>query len=120
MMSETAIQTAVCSGCGADVRDESLFCYSCGKAVREDPISDEPKVVSSGALPASSEIVKQPGSRPPLRSAASLRKQRRAFNRQPVEVSWEPRTGSPAAFVVTTIVLCAAALVFLVLALYLR
>ncbi|MEO8572963.1 MAG: zinc ribbon domain-containing protein [Pyrinomonadaceae bacterium] len=119
-MSEIAIQTTVCKECGADVRDESLFCYGCGKAVGEDSNIEESKPSKGEIAHDSSEIVKQLGFRPPLRSAASLRKQRRAFNRQPVEVSWEPRTDSPIAFVISTIVLVIAALVFLLLALYLR
>jgi len=113
MMSETAIETAVCSSCGADVRDESVFCYSCGERV-------EGTVTSSDDAPATKENAVLPGSRPPLRTAASLRKKRRAFNRQPVEISWEPPSGSPTGFVITTIVLAVGALVLLLLALYLR
>jgi hypothetical protein len=112
MMSETVIETAVCGECGADVREGSLFCYSCGKPIRVEPVVE--------AEPAGDVVIDGTSSRPPLRSAASLRKQRRAFNRQPVEVTWEPRTGSPTAFVITTIVLVGAALFFLLLALYLR
>ena len=123
MMSETVIETAECVECGADIRDGSLFCYSCGKPVRRAEIisernDDEPK--AEEPTPDEPKMVEQAISRPPLKSAASLRKQRRAFNRQPVEVSWERRTGSPIAFVVATIVLVSAALVFLLLALYLR
>ncbi len=113
MMSETATQTAVCNACGAEVRNASLFCYGCGESVKPEETVEE-------QTPAEREIVAQPGSRPPLRSAASLRKQRRAFNRQPIEVTWEPRTGSPIAFVIATIVLVIAVLGFLILALYLR
>jgi hypothetical protein len=122
-MSETVIETAECAECGAEIRDGSLFCYSCGKPVRNAEIINEPKPDQPKAeepTPDKPKIVEQTSSRPPLRSAASLRKQRRAFNRQPVEVSWERRTGSPIAFVVATIVLVSAALVFLLLALYLR
>ena len=113
MMSETAIETAVCSACGADVRNESLFCYNCGERVKETLADIE-------TPSADTEKAVRPGSRPPLRTAASLRKQRRAYNRQPVEISWEPPAGSPAGFVITTIVLAVGALVLLLLALYLR
>ena len=113
MMSETAIEIAACAGCGAEIRDESLFCYNCGQPVKQDaPTVEE--------LPAHPEMTQRPAARPPLRSAASLRKDRRAFNRKPVEVIWEQRTGSPVAFVVATIVLVVGALVLLLLALYLR
>lgn len=113
MMSETIVQTSVCKACGVDVRDESLFCYNCGKPVREEaPTSEQ--------VARKNEVAVQPRSRPPLRSAASLRKQRRAFNRQPLEVSWEQRTDSPLAFILTTIILTVGALVLLIIALYLR
>jgi hypothetical protein len=112
-MSETVLQTAVCEACGAEVRDESLFCYNCGERVTAEAGTTEP-------IAEKREIAVQPGSRPPLKSAASLRKERRAFNRQPVEVSWEQRTDSPTGFIITTIVLVIGALVLLVLALYLR
>jgi hypothetical protein len=113
MMSETVLQTAVCDSCGAEVRDESLFCYNCGERVSQEIAVSEP-------LPEKPEVLVRPGSRPPLKSAASLRKQRRASNRQPVEVTWEQRTDSPAGFVIATIVLVVGALVLLVIALYLR
>jgi hypothetical protein len=109
MMSETAIKSAVCDACGADVRDESLFCYNCGERVTAE---------APGTTKADETI--EVVSRPPLKSAATLRKQRRAFNRQPVEVVWEQRTGPATGFVITTIVLVIAALVLLLIALYLR
>ncbi len=112
MMSETAIQTAACASCGAEVRDESVFCYNCGDRVKDE--------TANGEEAAEVNIVKQPGSRPPLRSAALLRKQRRAFNRQPLEVSWEQRTARPTGFVITTGVIVIGVLILLVLALYLR
>jgi predicted amidophosphoribosyltransferase len=113
MMSETTIEKVACQGCGADVRDESQFCYNCGEAVTAKTKDSHPVVedeVPDAALAA----------RPPLRSAATLRKQKRAFNRQPLEVSWEQRSDSPVGFVITTIVLVTAAFVLLFLALYLR
>ena len=109
-MAETAVEKAVCSACGVDVRDESLFCYNCGGSVgnTQTAIAE----VEHAAIPT------EP--RPPLRSAASLRKHRRAFNRQPLEVSWEPREGPATIFVVATVVLTVGALVLLLLAFYLR
>ena len=123
MMSETAVQSSVCEACGVDVRDESLFCYNCGERVTAEvpleqpvPESNEPGEPVAGK----NDIAVQPASRPPLKSAASLRKQRRASNRQPVEVSWEQRSGQPVTFILATIVLTLAALVLLAIALYLR
>ena len=111
-MAETVVEKAVCAACDAEIRDESLFCYNCGTAVAP--------VVEPIAEPA--EIAEPPVAtkRPELRSAASLRKHRRAYNRQPIEISWEPRENSPTAFILATVLLTAAALLLLVLALYLR
>ena len=117
-MAETAVEIATCSACGADVRNESVFCYNCGERVVADVPDEKPVESNPFAIQGPSDEVAV--ARPPLRSAASLRKQRRASNRQPVEVSWEPTTRSSALFIITTIVLAAGALVLLVLALYLR
>ena len=111
MMTETVVEKAVCESCGAEVRDESLFCYNCGKSVAGPSV---PSVDEK-----SDELVRSE-KRPPLTSAASLRKQRRAYNRQPVEITWERRDGSQAVFIIATLVLVFGALVLLILALYLR
>lgn len=114
-MTETAVQISRCEECNADVRDESQFCYNCGAAVVKK--ADSSHVVAHE----DSSPRRRPGEvRPPLRSAASLRKHRRAINRQPVQVTWERPSGSPIAFVIATIVLVAAAVGLLILALYLR
>lgn len=111
-MPETVLTTEACNACGSEVRDESLFCYNCGKRVR----GDEPVPETKTAV----EKIDSPTVRPPLRSAASLRKQRRAYNRQPVEIIWERPSRAPVGFIITTIVLVSGALVLLLLALYLH
>ncbi len=113
MMSETAIQTAACAGCRAEVRDESVFCYNCGDRIKTEPADNEIE-------PKEDEIARRPGSTPLLRSAASMRKQRRAFNREPLQIRWEQRTAPATGFVFTTAVLVVGVLVLLLLALYLR
>ena len=119
-MPETVMTAEACNACGADVRDESIFCYNCGERVR----NEEPFVETAAVAENSSAVVENSSavavSRPPLRSAASLRKQRRAYNRQPVEFTWEPADRPPVGFVITTIVLVFGSLVLLLLALYLR
>ena len=112
-MPETVLTTEACDSCGAEVRDESVFCYNCGERVRAD------EAIAATRTPVE-KIEPVPASRPPLRSAASLRKQRRAYNRQPVEIIWERPNKAPVGFIITTIVLTAGALVLLLLALYLH
>lgn len=112
-MVETAVEIQRCGACGADVRDGSLFCYNCGASVGAPPIA--------GAVeqkPALVDAVREP--RPPLKTAASLRKHRRALNRQPVRVSWEPPEGPAMGFIITAIVLTLGAVLLIVLAFYLR
>jgi predicted amidophosphoribosyltransferase len=117
-MTETAVQTPRCEGCNADVRSESLFCYNCGAAVKTQP---DPIEVRTAVLPEPEpEKAKAPDTRPPLRSAASLRKHRRAANREPLQITWERPDDSSTAFVVTTIVLVVGGLILLTLAFYLR
>ena len=114
-MSNTTVTEAICDLCGAEIRDGSLYCYNCGTAVRATP----PEETVSVPVP-HEPSVKTKDDRPPLRSAASLRKERRAFNRQPVEIKWEPRAETSMVFIVVTVFLAVAALLLLLIALYLR
>lgn len=112
-MPETVFTTEACNACGSEVRDESIFCYNCGERVRGGETLPDTKV-------AVEKIDSPVKVRPPLRSAASLRKQRRAYNRQPVEITWERPSRAPVGFIITTIVLAVGSLVLLLIALYLR
>jgi hypothetical protein len=133
------VETAVCDACGAEVRDESLFCYNCGGSVNtksDEPQPEVPELIRTesndarratelhskdeGAFGRDGLVEQRPGSKPALRSAASLRKQRRASNRQPIEVTWERPAGPGIGFVITTVVLTMGALVLMLIALYLR
>ena len=115
-MADTMVTETACDLCGAEIRDGSLYCYNCGNAVPERLVEPEPEPEKSEITPAPERV----DNRPPLRSAASLRKQRRAFNRQPLEVSWEPKEQTPKLFIFATITLAVGALVLLLIALYLR
>ena len=112
-MVETAVEIQRCGACGADVRHGSLFCYNCGASVPPALIADAVE-----EKPALIEAIREP--RPPLKTAASLRKHRRALNRQPVKVSWEPPEGPAMGFIITAIVLTLGAALLIVLAFYLR
>jgi predicted amidophosphoribosyltransferase len=35
-MAETTLENAVCDNCGADVRENTLFCYKCGSRLSEE------------------------------------------------------------------------------------
>ena len=113
-MANTMVTEAACDLCGAEIRDGSLYCYNCGNAVPAKVAEPEPE--KSEITPAPEKV----NNRPPLRSAASLRKQRRAYNRQPVEVSWEPKEQTPKLFIFASITLAVGALLLLLIALYLR
>ena len=113
-MAGTTVTEVLCDLCGAEIREGSLFCYNCGTAV---PAEAEGQAVAEPVVPAPPT---DNNVRPPLRSAASLRRQRRAYNRQPVEVTWEPKAGTSVVFVVASIVLTVGAVVLLLIALYLR
>ncbi len=41
-MSKTAVKKEECRECGADIRDEALYCFNCGEAIA--PIVKDPKV----------------------------------------------------------------------------
>ena len=112
-MANSTVTEAACDLCGAEIREGSLYCYNCGTAVPEEHAETKTSVPEVAASP-------QVNERPPLRSAASLRKQRRAFNRQPVEVTWEPKPPTSLLFIVSSIALAIGALVLLLIALYLR
>ena len=112
-MANTTVTEAACDLCGAEIREGSLFCYNCGTAVEAEHVETKTSVPEVSATP------KVPD-RPPLRSAASLRQQRRAANRQPVEVSWEPKAQTSMLFIVSTLVLAVGAFALLLIALYLR
>jgi uncharacterized Zn finger protein (UPF0148 family) len=124
------VETAVCDACGVGVRDESLYCYNCGERVAaKSGDAEHPPVAESSTRPVAVAIAETADSanavtaskpKAPLRSAASLRKHRRASNRQPVEIRWERPTGLGIGFIITSVVLAAGALALILIALYLR
>ena len=52
-MAETLVETKYCDACGADVRQDSLFCYNCGGAVSEEGKiyqKDHHKIITASEL----------------------------------------------------------------------
>ncbi|MBC7900948.1 MAG: hypothetical protein H7070_12955 [Saprospiraceae bacterium] len=126
-MAEIVIETMVCDACGADIRDGSVFCYNCGETVVQTPVEEPPKSGKNGdkaqmSDPAGSEFEKRPVNAEPekLRSAASLRKRSKAYNRKPAEFVWEKRSGPSPAFTIVTIILLIFTGILLFFAFYLR
>jgi hypothetical protein len=110
-MPKTAVETAVCDICGAEVRDGSVFCYNCGGSLAKDfqppaeskPIETPPRTAAVETNGHSSEdAVYDPARR---KAEKSDRRKVRAANRQPVEIVWEPRTGISLPFFIVSLVL---------------
>ena len=143
-MAGTVVKKEVCRSCGVDVRETSSFCYACGESVLEAP---EPDIlaaeIASGngrlaqeAPPAEIEAPQISGepadgeisgdalivdeNKKEIRSAASVRRKAKAYNRKPVEIAWVQRERSPTAFIIVSIMLIIFAAVLLALALYLK
>ena len=121
-MAEIVAESLICNACGADIRDESQFCYNCGETITD--LTDRrlqhsaPELVRPTENGSELQAVKTEPEK--LRSAASLRKRQKIFNLSPAEYSWEKRTGPSPVFVIAAILLTIFAGVLLFLALYLR
>ena len=123
-MPVTVAKNVVCKECGSDVREGSLFCYNCGKAVvletetsDDNKQTDDLKKLEDAAVAA--EVSTSYASPKKMRSAMDIAR-RRATSRAPVKVEWTPRDDSANMFVIISIVIVALALVLVILALYLR
>lgn len=119
-MAEIVAESLICNACGAEIRGGSLFCYNCGKTVIDTP--DDTLETAAPEISSDNGSDSRPANGKPekLRSAASLRKRAKVYNRQPSEFAWEKRTGPSILFVVASIVLAIFAAILLFLALYLR
>ena len=113
-LSESAVKTARCPKCDAEVRDGSLFCYNCGGRVDGEAGSE----AAIDSQPAANErpveispVVVQPSTKPApgLRSARDIRRRERPSDRKPREVVWEASSAEPD---LQLIILTAAIIVF--------
>ncbi len=137
-MAKTAVKKSVCGSCGIAVRKGALFCFSCGEPVSKKPaveindtvqyngrvVEDADPTVPLPAEPIQIEKTAEPEpdvvDSTNLRSAASIRRGAKAFNRKPVEVVWVERERSPTVFIIVSIVLVVFTAVLLALAIYLK
>jgi len=86
---ETAVKTARCPKCDAEVRDGSVFCYNCGGRVANDEeVAPPDETPSAVAEPASKPA-------PGLRTARDIRRRERTVDRKPKEVVWETVNDGP-------------------------
>lgn len=122
------VQTGNCRTCGAEIREGSAFCYSCGKEIFHESES------SNGSAERSSihvsDLPQIPAPAEPLvpavgaQNGAPVRGKGRRRSRRPepqvVQVVWAPPDGSSPVFYIVSIALISIAFFLIVLALYLR
>jgi len=120
-MPKTKVKQSTCGTCGVDVRENTLFCYSCGRSVAETAaVEHVPESEANGAAPDADvatqdalaelaerfkiEEVEDDGK---LAKAAAERKKARTKQRQPTEFVWEPAENSSIRVVVLLTILIA-------------
>jgi hypothetical protein len=100
-MPETIIDKEVCAKCGADVREDTQFCYNCGGPVATDPVTDATPTngeetpasdETKAALDDLAEKLRADDAPGPdkLAIAAAARKKARVSKRPVKKVRWEP------------------------------
>ena len=109
-MAEAVLEKEVCGNCGADVREGTAFCYSCGSRVVDE---EKPETEAS---PDETPIVEATASEKRARSAEQ-RKRSRIRQRKVVEYVWEPDNDSRW-LVVTAILIFIVVLVVVIAALW--
>ena len=122
-MAKTIIEKPTCEKCGAEVRDGTTFCYSCGAQIAQNTVPIQ--VVEKE--PVREQVVKEPIVQElvtPIKSeesdddkmakAANERKKARVGLRKGKEYTWEPIDDSPLAILAPlVVVLIALGVVFL-------
>jgi hypothetical protein len=124
-MPKTAVETAVCDICGAEVRDGSVFCYNCGgsvvKAEDTEPIPTPAEPIVAVAEPvANGRVTKVETDSKQRQGERSERRKVRVANREPAEIVWQQREGMSWAFVITSVVFVIIALALAIAAVYVR
>jgi predicted amidophosphoribosyltransferase len=130
-MAEATLEKAICDNCGVDVRENTQFCYNCGKSVVGDVDEAQHTTADSNGTgePEMSEDARSAlddlalklkaedkDNAELLAQAAAERKKARVKPRRKNEVVWESvEDGSDRIFILTTLLICtiAAAIVFI-------
>jgi uncharacterized Zn finger protein (UPF0148 family) len=124
-MAETFVENKICKSCGAEIRTGALFCYSCGKSVKQEAevALKEKKNVSNAWFREdltktaeengnkslqqkesvnSKEIVEAPTPEPlktdadtKLKSAAAMRRKSKIYQPKKIEIVWEEHDNPP-------------------------
>lgn len=118
-MAETTLEKATCENCGADVRENTQFCYNCGKnfdAAATVTNGTEPAVMSDETRTALDDLaakfkIDETGSGEKLALAAAERKKARVAPKKPKEVVWEVDNTRSSLFI-----FCVSLLIFVIVA----
>lgn len=116
-MAETLVKNEVCKKCGVDVRANTQFCYNCGASVSgsvENDLTDGNKETNLLVFPENAVAEKDSAAvrdhlaeaatgngnaaveeKPPLKSAASMRRKPKTIQRKRVEISWQEPESAP-------------------------
>ncbi|MEP6944425.1 MAG: zinc ribbon domain-containing protein [Acidobacteriota bacterium] len=121
-MAEPKLEREVCVNCGAEVRPDTQFCYSCGKSVsKKDAARAEvvpAQTESSESLAALERALAvsrtEDAVKTKLDTAAVERKRARSGNRKPLEIVWEPLGPSIVYFIAVAVLFILAAIVVFV------
>jgi len=114
-MTETITEKATCGKCGADVREGTTFCYSCGNRVAGSPSADVEDIRGNETIPTSGPdtTIDSPKTgaddSDKLARAAEQRRKSRVGLRKPKEYTWEP-TDDPRFILLATLVIVVIAL----------
>ena len=141
-MAETTLEKAICESCGADVREDTQFCYNCGKPVAEDEPIPQPEpdgpvnvpVEANGAEPveempddtktALDELAEKfkdedADEADKLAAAAAERKKARVRPRKKRAITWQPVNEGPGlVFIAGTLLITVLAAVIVLLTVY--
>lgn len=119
-MPGTVVEQAACQECGAAVRENTIFCYSCGTRLAPDDVKEADTIPENGVGDARDDTraaldelaVKLKADETDddkLAKAAAQRKKARVRRHRPKEVVWEPIDDSANGIIVVVAVLTALA-----------